>query len=627
MSLHLAGCVVLLLALASAMQAMRLIRRWRIGTAATVHWRAGLLALPRRYLRDVHHIVARDQNAATMHALVAGGLLGGTLLLVLGLAPGLAAWHPYQALVALAFAAMLAGAAMVGARRLPTRPTRLSGGQFQILPVLLLAYGAGGATLGAAPLLGAPPLGWLGLLLLAAGGAGLVQQIHNGPMRHALAGAVHLAAHPRPDRFASGRATAMMAPDLNAARLGVAVPADFAWNQLAGFDACIQCGRCEAACPAFAAGAPLNPKKLIQDLAACVAPGDAASYTGSPYPGRIATLHAAGPHLPIVGEDAAISPDTLWACTTCRACVEECPMMIEHVDAVIGLRQFQVMERGAVPPKAAAALSALRYADDPAGRSLATRFDFAAGLDVPVITPDRPVEVLLWVGEGAFDPRYGRTLRALIGLLQHAGVDFAVLAAAERDCGDLARRLGDDAIFADLARANCAELRRYRFGCIVTADPHAYHALKNEYAGFGADFAVHHHTVFLAGLIAEGRIVPGALPETRVTYHDPCYLARYNGVVDAPRLILTSLGVTMREMQRHGTRALCCGGGGGTPYTDVPGKRRVGDIRMAQAMETGADIVAVACPGCTSMLEAVPGKRPEVRDVAELLWQSLVSSG
>jgi Fe-S oxidoreductase len=518
---------------------------------------------------------------------------------------------------------MCAGAVVVGARRLPNRPARLSGGQFQVLPILLLAYGGGGAALGVAGLLGAAPLGWVGLLLLGASGSAMVGQVRGGPMRHALAGAVHLAAHPRPERFGGGCATALTEADLGNSRLGVETPADFTWNQLAGFDACIQCGRCETACPAFAAGNPLNPKKLIQDLAACMAPGEAPVYAGNPHPGRKVALQQSGPHFPIIGEDAAIAPDTLWACTTCRACVDECPMMIEHVDAVIGLRRFQVMERGALPPKAANALSALRYADDAGGRDLATRFDFAVGLDVPVITPDRPVDVLLWVGEGAFDTRYGRTLRALIGLLQHAGVDFAILGAAERDCGDLARRLGDEALFVDLARKNGAELARHRYARIITADPHAYHALKNEYAPFGAALVVEHHAVFLASLIAEGRIVPGRRSVGSVTYHDPCYLARYNGVVDAPRQILQSLGADLHEMQRHGTRALCCGGGGGTPYTDVAGERRVGDIRMAQARETGAAIVAVACPGCTAMLEAVPGPRPAVRDIAELLWESL----
>ncbi len=622
MGFGLAGFCALCLAVAAGLEAARLARRWRVGRAALVHWRRGVLGFARRYLVDVHHVVAHDRFAARMHAAVAGGFLGGSVLLVLGAWPGVTGSRLYQASVALAFAVMLAGALMVWARRLPVRPSRLSGGRFRFLPFLLLGYGFGGFLLGAAGLLALPMAAFAGLVLLAAGGLGLVAQIRGGPMRHALAGAAHLVGHPRPARFGGGRASALTTPDLAAARLGVETPADFAWNSLAGFDACIQCGRCEAACPAFAAGNPLNPKKLIQDLAACLAPGDAARYAGNPHPGLDPRLQNPGPHQPIIGAGAAVAPDTLWSCTTCRACVEECPMMIEHVDAVIGLRRFQVLEKGALPPKAAAALSELRYADESGGRSLAARFDFAAGLDVPVIQPDRKVDVLLWAGDGAFDQRYGRTLRALILLLRHAGVDFAILGESERDCGDLARRLGDEAIFQSLARANCTTLSQYRFARIVTADPHAYHVLKNEYADFGAAFPVLHHTEFLAELIAAGRITPGTL-EIALTYHDPCYLARYNGVTDAPRLILKKLGAQISEMPRHGTRALCCGGGGGTPFTDVPGERRIGDIRMAQARETGAAIVAVACPGCTAMLEAVPGPRPEVRDVAELLWQSL----
>jgi Fe-S oxidoreductase len=616
------GFCVLSLAMLAAVQAARLVRRWRIGRAAQVDWRRGLLDLPRRYLVDVHHVVARDRFAAVMHAIAASGFLAGSGLLVLGVWPGVAGLGLYHVLVVLAFGVMLAGAVMVGARRLLRRPARLSGGAFQVLPLLLLAYGTGGVLLGASWIFGSREAALAGLLLLAVSGFGLVAQICGGPMRHAFAGALHLVAHPRPARFGGLRATALTTPDLAAIRLGVEKPADFAWNFLAGFDACIQCGRCEAACPAFAAGNPLNPKKLIQDLAACTVAGDAAAYTGSPHPGIDPRRQNSGPHRPIVGAEAAVAPDTLWSCTTCRACVEECPMMIEHVDAVIALRRFQVMEKGALPPKAAAALSELRYADDAGGRSLATRFDFAAGLDLPVIAPGRQVDVLLWVGEGAFDPRYGRTLRALIGLLRHAGVDFAILGDAERDCGDLARRLGDEDGFQRLARANSATLRQYRFGRVVTADPHAYHVLKNEYADFGAAFSVQHHTECLAELIAAGRIAPRAL-EIALTYHDPCYLARYNGVTDAPRLILEKLGARITEMPRHGMRALCCGGGGGTPFTDVPGERRVGDIRMAQARETGAMIVAVACPGCTAMLEAVPGERPQVLDIAELVWKSL----
>jgi ferredoxin len=229
-----------------------------------------------------------------MHALVAGGFLGGSALLAFGVLPRVAASHLFLGLVALNFAAMCAGAVMVGARRLPTRPARLSGGQFQVLPILLLAYGGGGAALGVAGLLGAAPLGWVGLLLLGASGSAMVGQVRGGPMRHALAGAVHLAAHPRPERFGGGCATALTEADLGNSRLGVETPADFTWNQLAGFDACIQCGRCETACPAFAAGNPLNPKKLIQDLAACMAPGEAPVYAGNPHPGRKVALQQSG---------------------------------------------------------------------------------------------------------------------------------------------------------------------------------------------------------------------------------------------------------------------------------------------------------------------------------------------
>lgn len=296
-------------------------------------------------------------------------------------------------------------------------------------------------------------------------------------------------------------------------------------------------------------------------------------------------------------------------------------MMIEHVDAIIGLRRFQALELGAVRDKAAVALDGLRQADDAAGRPLAARTDFAAGLDLKVIEAGRPVALLLWLGDGAFDLRYGRTLRALLRLLDRAGVEVAVLGAEERDCGDLARRLGDEATFQRLARDNIATLARHRFGRIVTADPHALQVLRHEYPALGGHYTVLHHTELLAELVAAGRLTLGRVA-ARVAYHDPCYLARYNGQVDAPRLLLDRIGVERVEMERHGMRAMCCGGGGGAPVSDVPGERRIADLRMDQARATGAAIVAVACPGCTAMLEGVVGPRPEVFDVAELLLQA-----
>ncbi len=227
--------------------------------------------------------------------------------------------------------------------------------------------------------------------------------------------------------------------------------------------------------------------------------------------------------------------------------------------------------------------------------------------------------MLLWLGEGAYELRYGRTLRALVTLLHRAGVDFAVLGEEERDCGDLARRLGDEATFQRLARENIATLARYSFKRILTADPHALHALRNEYRAFGGDYEVVHHAALLDELVATGRLPVGALAEARVTYHDPCYLGRYNGEFDAPRRLLDRLGLERLEMERSGKRSMCCGGGGGAPVSDIEGERRIPDLRMGQAAATGAAIVAVACPQCSAMLEGVTGERPQVADIAELV--------
>ena len=606
----------------AAFEAARRIWLWRVGKPAPIPL-AGLLALPRRYLVDVHHVVARDPFAARMHMLVAGGFLAGGLFTVLAVVPPLGASRLYWLLPAVAFATMLIGAAMVRRRRTPVRPARLSGGRFTALPWLFAAFGVGGLIVAVTTILAGPPaIGWIGAALAATGALGLALQVHSGPLRHIVAGAIHLIAHPRPARFAGVRDTALAPLDLSADRLGIAVPADFTWNRLAGFDACIQCGRCEAACPAFAAGQPLNPKKLIQDLSAAIAPGGSdEAYAGSPYPGMAVGTHHGGPHLPLVG--AMVPAETIWSCTTCRACVEECPMMIEHVDAIVGMRRFETLEKGAVPGKGADVLAELRLADDPGGRPLAARTDFAAGLTLPVLSEGGETDVLLWLGEGAYDLRYGRTLRALVRLLQAAGVDFAVLGPDERDCGDLARRLGDEATFQRLAADNIAALSARRFARILTADPHAFHVLKNEYPALGGRFDVVHHTTFLAGLVTEGRLRPAALAEAAITYHDPCYLGRYNGETAAPRALLDALGLERREMARSGLKAMCCGGGGGAPVTDIPGERRIADLRMAQVGETGAATVAVACPGCTAMLEGVTGPRPEVKDVAELLWEAV----
>ncbi|MEF2071883.1 DUF3483 domain-containing protein [Consotaella aegiceratis] len=620
--------LIVAMVIVAAMQIGRRVTLWQRGRPARVDWLRGLKALPKRYLVDVHHVVDRDRGASRMHVPVAAGLIAACGLSVLGLIPALGSSRLWWGLVAIAFAVMLAGANLEGSRRYPQKLPRLSAGRYQRLPLLLFAFAGGGfatAGLGAAgdPM---PGLAVLALLAAAVGGLGLALEVANGPMRHALAGATHLVAHPRPGRFEGRRETALHPLDLAAAKLGAETPSDFDWNRLLSFDACIQCGRCEAVCPAFAAGQPLSPKHLIADLARAqtvtVAP-----YDGAPYPNARPVAGTGGPQRPVIGADAMIHPDTLWSCTTCRACVEECPMMIEHVDAIVDLRRFRTLEMGAVPIKAAEPLDNLRGCDEPSGRALAARTDFAAGLDLPLMRDVGSADLLLWLGQGAYDLRYQRTLRALIRLLRIAEVDFAVLGAEERDCGDLARRLGDEATFQRLAQDNIATLAAYRFSRIVTADPHALHVLRNEYPAFGGRYDVVHHTALLEELMAAGQLPAGALPDRSVTYHDPCYLGRYNDEFDAPRAVLDRLGVERREMARSHRTAMCCGGGGGAPVTDIAGDTRIPDLRMRQAGETGASIVAVACPGCTAMLEGVVGDRPEVRDVAELVLQAVEAAG
>ena len=454
------------------------------------------------------------------------------------------------------------------------------------------------------------------------GGADLLLGVGRGPLKHALHGALHLVAHPRPGRFSDGfrkRDSALAPLNLNEPKLGVEVPLDFAWNRLLGFEACVQCGRCESLCPAYAAGLPLNPKALIQDLVGALE-GGAAAYAGHGHPGREAKGQS-GPHLPVVGEGAAIHPDTLWACTTCRACVEACPMVIEHVDAIVDLRRFETLEKGAAPGKASAVLEELRIADNPGGLPAVRRIDWAIDLALPLAREKGGFDVLLWLGDAAFDLRGQRSLRAFIRLLKKAGVDFAVLGEDELDCGDLARRLGDEATFQDLARRNIAMLEGLSFRRIVTMDPHALHVLRNEYPAFGGVFEVDHHTSLLMELLESGALELKPLGQT-LTYHDPCYLGRYNGEFHAPRRLLDALGVELREMEHSGLFSRCCGGGGGAPVTDIAGERRIPDVRMEEARQTGATCVAVACPNCTVMLEGVVGPRPDVKEISELVLEA-----
>lgn len=595
-------------------------RLWSNGRAQRVA--AGkLFAIPKRYFVDLHHVVAREPFIARTHVAVAGGAI--LALLVIGINYGLALYSPVLDRVLLASSClMLAGAAMVAWRRLAP-PARLSRGPWMRLPFTLAAFALGAALAAWYAPQGAQAPALLAIILLALGAAELALGIGmGGPMKHAIAGLLNLAFHPRQQRFEGKRSTDLRPLNLESGDFGVAKPADFAWNRLLQFDACVQCGKCEAACPALAAGQPLNPKKLIQDMVVGLSGKTDAGYAGTPYPGKPVGQHGGAPDRPIF--QGLLDADTVWSCTTCRACVQECPMLIEHVDAVVDMRRSLTLVDGAVPGKGAQALDNLRHTQTVGGFARAVRYHWAVDLDVPVLGPNDRTDYLLIAGEGAFDMRYQRALRALVKVLKHAKVDFAVLGEAEIDSGDLARRLGDEAGFQQLARANIATLGQRHFRHIVTPDPHVFHCMKNEYPALGGRYDVVHHSGLIAQLFKEGRIrLKGEALEAPLTYHDPCYLGRYNGELDAPRDVLAALGITVREMERSRERGRCCGGGGGAPFTDIPGTTRIPDIRIVDARTIGAEVVAVACPNCTAMLEGVVGPRPEVMELAELVAQRL----
>lgn len=611
--------------------AVRRVRMWRQGRPSKVNLLAGLLAMPRRYLVDLHHVVERDKYMSKTHVATAGGFVLSAVLAIVVHGFGLHNQILGYALLA-ATVVMFCGALFVFKRRL-NPPARLSKGPWMRLPKSLLVFSVSFfiATL---PVAGILPEGFGGWFVVALLGLGVVWGVSElffgmtwgGPMKHAFAGALHLAWHRRAERFGGGRSTGLKPLDLEdrSAPLGVEKPKDFTWNQLLGFDACVQCGKCEAMCPAFAAGQPLNPKKLIQDMVIGLAGGTDAQFAGSPYPGKAIGEHGGNPHQPIV--NGLVDAETLWSCTTCRACVEECPMMIEHVDAIVDMRRYLTLEKGATPNKGAEVLDNLIATDNPGGFNPGGRMNWAADLNLKLLSEVKSTDVLFWVGDGAFDMRNQRTLRALVKVLKAANVDFAVLGLEERDSGDVARRLGDEATFQQLAKRNIQTMSKYRFQRIVTSDPHSFHVLKNEYGAFGGDYQVQHHSTYIAELLDAGKLNLDAHKGGSVTYHDPCYLGRYNGEYEAPRQVLRALGIEVKEMERSGFRSRCCGGGGGAPITDIPGKQRIPDMRMDDIRQTGAEVVAVGCPQCTAMLEGVVEPRPLIKDLAELVADALAET-
>ena len=593
-------------------------RVWHRGAAADVQLSRGLLRVPRRYFRDVHDVVSRDGLSAWMHILTAGGFLawlaGTVVIFLFSDSQTAAAIYPIFG-IGCAFAVLAGGLLdLERRRRSPSgRRAAFSKGAWRMLPVTLVAFAIGLiAAFALDPSSGLASIASSAVLVLIA--VLTCYFVPFGPLRHGWIGVLNLACHPRPARFEGATETALVPVDLDSQKLGVASTRDLAWNRILNADSCVQCGRCEAACPAFAAGQPLNPKYLINQVLGGL-PGLVTKYAGATHPGE-----------ENVGPGAPVNDNTLWSCTTCRACVDSCPMFIEHVDVIVDMRRNLTLEKGRFPEKTAEALENFRMTDNRDGKPLAERWQWAQDLELPEINKVDHVQYLLWVGNAGFEAENAAMLRALVKVLRRADVDFAVLGAEELDCGDTARRAGDEATFLRLMRENVATLSKYRFDTILTPDPHVAHCLSREYRTFGHALNVLHHSELLAELIAERRIVTRSKLTPRATFHDPCYLGRYMSVFEAPRRILDASSAEFVEMERSGRNSRCCGGGGGAALADVPGQARIPDLRINDVSQAGADIVVVACPQCATMLSGVTDRAQRVVDLAEVVAETMADS-
>ncbi len=415
---------------------------------------------------------------------------------------------------------------------------------------------------------------------------------------------------------------------------------DFSWKGLLDMATCTECGRCQSQCPAWATGKPLSPKQVILDLrdhAFAKAPYLLASSDAERE--KLPDAVKAEAERPLVGKDGGvIDPDVLWSCTNCGACVEECPVDIEHIDHIDGMRRHQVLIESAFPIEAAGMLKNLENKGDPWGMGEARRAEWMTELDFEVPVADgkvgADVEYLFWVGcAGALEDRARKTTKAIATLLHTAGVTFAVLGRAETCTGDPARRIGNEFVYQMLAQQNIETLNEAAPRTIVASCPHCFNTIANEYPQLGGNYEVIHHTQLLARLVAEGKLTPAGRVEEKLTYHDPCFLGRHNKVYTPPREILEAVpGVEATEMHRCKERGFCCGAGGARMWMEERIGKRINTERIDEALTLSPDTISTACPYCLVMLgNAVNAKKSsgeaketlEVVDVAQLLARSV----
>ncbi|MGF7534557.1 heterodisulfide reductase-related iron-sulfur binding cluster [Bacillus mexicanus] len=433
---------------------------------------------------------------------------------------------------------------------------------------------------------------------------------------------------------------------------------DFRQSQLLDLYACVECGRCTNMCPATGTGKMLSPMDLILRLRDHLTEKGAAITSRSPWVPEAAFRHTRGNQLAAQStgsgsQEAAaaldynpsligdvITEEEIWACTTCRNCEDQCPVMNEHVDKIIDLRRYLVLTEGKMDSDAQRAMTSIERQGNPWGLNRKEREnwrDSAPDAEIPTVKEmkkeGKEFEYLFWVGSmGSYDNRSQKVVISFAKLLNHAGVSFAILGNKEKNSGDTPRRLGNEFLFQELAEKNISEFEKNHIKKIVTIDPHAYNLFKNEYSDFGFEGEVYHHTEVLAELVKNGTLKPQHPLEETITFHDSCYLGRYNDVYDPPREILNAIpGVRLIEMERNRETGMCCGAGGGLMWMEEETGNRINVARTEQALAVKPSVISSGCPYCLTMLgDGTKAKEAEDQvktyDVAELLAQSVLGA-
>lgn len=412
---------------------------------------------------------------------------------------------------------------------------------------------------------------------------------------------------------------------------------DYTWRQLLDVYACTECGRCQTECPAYLTGKPLSPKKIIVDLRhELYETGEKKilekvnklkSEKGEDIKTAEAEVAQEIEH-PLI--ERVFQKEEIWSCTTCLACVHACPVLIEHVDKIVDVRRHLVMMEADMSEQVVLTFNNIENNGNPWGIGSATRGDWAEGLDVKTIAENPNAEYLYFVGCAAsFDEKNKKVARTLVKILKDAGISFAILGSEETCTGDPARRIGNEYLFQTQAKQNIETMNGYNVKKVITGCPHCFNTIKNEYVQFGGNYEVIHHTEFIYNLLQSGKLKPQKPVNETVTFHDSCYLGRYNDIYDAPREILKSIpGIKLIEMEKSRDKGMCCGAGGGRMWMEEHIGERINEVRAEQALATKAGIVASACPFCKTMLSDGIGAKasPEQMqnlDVVEILEKSL----